>query len=464
MEYQRIDTDGRRRRSPAVRQHVPHSGTRQENAVGAASELGSYRWWLLGIPLLFVYIYAPASTHLPFGFVKFLVAASWFLIVTKYRVDLLLLLRHPLMKWGIVGLFLSLIYMLFIGANQPQRFRFPYRITLLFIEVFPVAYVSARFIVKKHRNPVEAVLLLLYFVALAQGVLAICLFLMPDINTMLQQAILGFSPDDKIFTFSTRGFGVGGGYLYSLPLFQGLAACCAIHLGVLYRKWWLILGTPIIIAGIVLNARIGLFVPLAYFPIIAGRAIIRGDIAVLARLIMVLFGASLIGAIALLFVKSADVENTSRVMEWVEVAFVQIFERETFYGNSTIDVLLDMVFFPPNLLIGTGIYAFDNPVAPKASDLGFIVHLYYGGIILVSILYSGIISFFLLGYRVASKAYTKLLFPVLIGAMVLGNMKGDVVNSNDLTRAAFLILAVVLVSHGSRSGAMPHRQPVSRAR
>lgn len=376
--------------------------------------------------LLYSYIYSPPLQLLPFGLIKLILPIAYFFFCfsKKHRKAL------GLFKIELIILVLILFYSTLISLlSFNLEFPFVYQNIGLLLEAFPLAVFLVVFIIGNRDVNINGLLYNVFAVGLIASCISVYLMLNPDLNYRMNNQILRTSSWLQGVEF--RGFGFASQLSFGYGITQGIV--CAIGLYFVSRNKYLIKQLFLVIAVIValisvfVNARIGI-VPI--FIILVYLLIIKRSVKLMIFIFIVAFTMTKINY-------ESDIVD-SRTVKYAFEFFTET--SSSIDGNNdktTYDILLDMMIFPTNvkdIIFGSGQSLFGN--INNGSDVGYILQLWFGGLIYLSLL-------LYLVFYMARKLYKNnsnhwFLYIFLVSILVC-NVKGYFISNNPAFRVLILI-------------------------
>ncbi len=270
---------------------------------------------------------------------------------------------------------------------------------------------------------------LIIFVSAISGLISILLFTYPDFNDYIRSNIL--RTDDKSFDYSYRSFGLASGLFFSYPIMQGLiSALCLLYSK---NRPYLLIAFIFIFPSVFFNARTG-FIPIILcllFFMVYFRVYKTTFLLFLLLLSFVLFGLFMSGLLI-------DMEYT---IEWAMAALYAVsnvlFGTKYMEASSTFDILNNMILFPNNVFFGDQKYYFGALV--NASDIGYILQINYGGIILLVAIFIFWFCVFKQIYKLSkSRIECRAFCVILVVTFILANYKGDLMVPSCIQRFTIL--------------------------
>lgn len=299
------------------------------------------------------------------------------------------------------------------------------------ISLFIDGYIVSAFIIallKKYfrdKNLTE----ILYSNSIIAAIISFVCLLNPNFNDFIRS---NFSSINQNFNFlAFRGYGLSAGLTFDYGMIQGLALSYCLF----QKSKRSLLLIPIFLISILFNARTGIVIPaLVLFYLLFIRLKIR--YWMLAGILYVAFVS--------IMATDFFYENL-RTFMWLEKGFEEITDSS---NSATFDTLDRMIIWPSSIegwIWGTGEDLFNNRYG-RNSDIGYILQLNYGGLLLCFFILSWLLVILFRVKKYANKQYFIVVF-FIIFAIVLGNYKGDIFSSNILTRV--LLLLYVYSVYGS---------------
>lgn len=286
----------------------------------------------------------------------------------------------------------------------------PYRQIVWFVECFFVPV----FFVIYFEDVLEKVGFdtVIFIVSLIAGLITLYLILNPAVNLTVRSSLIQDSLDSLDKPEYFRGFTIAESSSFIYGIVQGIV--CSICLMFFHRSIFFIIPAVILIIAILFNARTGLFVvavSLIFF-IIEGRVRLKH--------IIILVSLVLIGS--LFFMTSSFYINNEDSFKWIFGAFTSTQNIDLTDENSNYSFLYNMLFIPDSL---AGILFGEGRMAKNAyggSDIGFISHLFVGGILL---LFIQLVFLYHMFVRSLSTSDKKVLTYIFYSALLIANFKGE---------------------------------------
>lgn len=252
-----------------------------------------------------------------------------------------------------------------------------------------------------------------YFIILG-AVIIIPLILSPNLNLFFRN--LTFLPHSKFLSYDFRFFGFAYDLAFSYPLVIGLiCSYWILYKNISFLKIAILLSSIFIIA---FNARIG-FIPICISLFITFTKKIRFSYLIYIGLLIVV--------IIYWFTKTDFYQQYEVTILWAIDSFLQV--SDFIFGTDL--ALTDTnhlkyltethIVYPNNLfewIYGSGINAF------SFSDIGYIIHLHFGGIFLCTLLYVMILCLFNTLFKIVPSLKTYNI--VFLTTFFIVNIKGDV--------------------------------------
>lgn len=402
---------------------------------------------LLIIVLLFIYIYNPPIQigKLPFGISKYLSIFGIVVLWISRDREIGMLFKQYFYKPFVVGL-IMLVFSIVRSFNIGIRNGINLDLILIFFYILP-AGIFCVWLCKKWGKTQNDVINYLIIISFIQGCITIILFNYPNMNYFVQTSILSY--DDRLLyaqVILDRSVGFGNGYLFSIPLFQGFAAALVVWKYFRDKKRFgiMLFMLPIILSNVLINARIGLIVFMVMLIWILAYNIIFISVNKTLKIVYLFFVALSLTYIIAAFVSSGEGKYDENLL-WLGNAFDDAFGTASDNRQvNTFEELRYMIYYPANMIIGDGIFIFGNIDSNIQSDIGYILYLYYGGIVIICMFAVMLVVIFKIAVSNRNKKdyFTYLMTSLLMSILVV-NMKGSVFPSTLFQ--AYWLLAVVNV-------------------
>jgi hypothetical protein len=357
--------------------------------------------------------------------------------------------------YGIILLCLAIFYALIqdyvVGSGSSLGESNFYKQTLVLIEVLPITLFLNFYSRKYLKFSLNDLLYSLIVIGIIQSLFCSIMFLIPGIkvfifNSILSQQVQTEELLEAGYYGNFRGFGISIGYLFSLPIFQGLLIGFIFFLCLINFKkyYYTLIGIPLLFLSIILNARIGL-IPIIIFLGVAFIVYFK-NLQISAISQFVLISGVLIISVYVFFNMTYQSTELANNVDWIIKSYTQ--NRDFLEGTGdegTLAILLDRhIHFPKNFngnLFGEGIYLFrgNQNGSSLRSDIGYIRNLYFGGYIYSLLIYGSFIMFFWGALRLQKTILARILMYFLLAVMLVVHIKGNVFWSNPAYRAACLV-------------------------
>lgn len=393
----------------------------------------------------FLFIFTPTALF-PFANLHLLTFVSLVFLFSKYLKSFLSIIKLPevliFVSLHLAIILYSLILDTFTSftSQHYKQYVTAFLSARTVIEILPCAiFISIFFLAKKKDT--------IYFLnfILAVGVLqvfcVIASLLLPDLRSWIMENQGGqnvYDVYDAVKSF--RMFGLASGYTYAMPLFLGLCVIISYGIGTYYSSKYYYL-IPFYLFSIAVNARIAL-ISLMIAPAVVLALQFKNQF--LKQTCNIVF--ILLVTLCLVQVVKYNAENSSTFNAWVWL-YSGIEEFVSFKGGEAtgnLESLTDTMWFMPkgvNLLFGTGENVFG--LYSLSSDIGYVINLYYGGVVFSLFLYASYTVFiFLCIGKTPIEKYLK--YSILI-YLYFANLKGNAFNPSDLTFGVILISLFALI-------------------
>lgn len=327
-----------------------------------------------------------------------------------------------------------LIYVAYVAISS-NTIMFGLYNAFLYVVELQVCVMFAFVLCQKTQTQVGSAIVIAGFV---QAFIAlICIFFPPIQKAVLNLYVENGFPDTTRWFAGKRFFGLSAQLTYTMPVVQCVVAifCAAFAFK---KKTWVINAIFItaIIFSAIINARtalILLFIGIVYLLIVKRRFLAKIPWYVYLIILGVIGGAG----VALWFVSSTTFEWVSHGVKDI----IALFSGEEIEGSYFSALFSRFIFFPDNvtdLFLGNGINIFSGGVLDQRSDVGYIVDLWYSGI--VGCLLKYLPCIFALG-KVGRKNHFAWFLLAIIAVV---NIKGVAFENNELM--AFTSLFILLAS------------------
>ncbi len=387
------------------------------------------------LTFIFLFIFTPRF-YLPFSVIHLFTIISLYFLLTKYSntfyfVMILSEIRVFLM------LHLALIsYTLFINYLSSGDFSSTYWATSTILEVLPCSLFLSILCIKNNFDRYKFYDFIL-IVGVLQVICVVLAFIFPELrNWMIESS---GSPDlldlyEQIGIF--RLYGLTTGYTFSMPLYLGLCVIISYVLGA-YRSYKYFLLIPFYIFAIAVNARIALvslFIAMASVFYLKFKLNPYKQLATVISIIITVF------IFAQIVEYEASISSTRNGWVWFFSGIQEVtslFSGELIEGGLS-DLTGKMWFMPQgiDILIGSGENVFGG--INRSSDIGYVVNLHYGGLVLSVLLY--LPYFWLIIESCRSDIIEKNIHISIALLLVIANFKGNLFMPNEVIKGVLLLI------------------------
>lgn len=388
---------------------------------------------LLLLAFTFVYLYTPPLTIFPLQ-IDILIYGVMALLVIGLKDEVLGFVRVPGLKRSYSCIILLLLYsvLLMIAAHdnnvEIMDLNVVHIIRIL-IEVIIFPYILVKVFIEKgvYREQIVKYLLCL---AIFQAYTSVLMIFVPPFKDFVTTFIITFSESNKLSAetlLTERVFGIGSEYLFGLPIFQAMMAC--VYISVTKKNLFFFFNLICLICSAIFCARTSLFVFACYFLYYYSKN----------------FKKNLIISVITMGIIGVGVYMAYNYLMSIEgIVAIEHFNRAFNGEYQGYDSLLDsMLFFPEDFItwvFGNGTYAF---FAKKASDLGYVNDLFYGGLLYLSLEFFSL--YFL--YKKAKKAdYLQNILPLLFISLIILHYKGSVYREHDFMKGIMIMYYAVFLA------------------
>ena len=268
--------------------------------------------------------------------------------------------------------------------------------------------------------------------------ISVFLILNPAMNDFVRNSLLIAERELDADFMLFRSFGISESLLFTYPISLGIASCLCLEYAKKKSLYYLLL--PFLLIAVMFNARIG-FVPV--FVYLGYRIIMARDFSFIFRFA----GLLLIGFLILDY--SGILEEYEATVTWLMDGFTEItnlLSGKEGDKKGNVDVLSNMIIFPESIggiIFGTGkdVYLLSSV---GHSDIGYILQLYYGGIVYVVLLFLFIFSVYRKLRR--NNIQNKWFSYVFLITIFLCNVKGYFITTNSGMRTLMLLSFIFLLN------------------
>lgn len=383
--------------------------------------------WIIGVLVLYFYIYAPPFQVLPFGVDKPIMLLCYVYLTYKglWRSMYSIFSKEFLCLFCIASIS-AFTVMIHQGDKSILLYDF-----LFLLECIPCAFALNHWLLSTESPAADRLVMLCSIVA---GLISTYLLLNPELTYYTKTTLLKY-PEHLVDKFLYRGYGISDGLMFPYPVIQGL--CLSFLLLCSWgKKAVYFLFSPLLLISVICNARSGI-VPL----FVAILLLVSTDMKHFLKYCSVIFLSIIVlTPLVAILIESNEMLKTS--LEWFKTTFEILGDLFSGKKSENVDVLLgDFLVFPSTIdqwCIGTGTNLFSG-VNSVNSDIGYIIRLYYGGI--VYILLWAMLCFFM---------YRRLLYVnrgmalLLFISLLYFNFKGDFMVVNPSSRF-FIFLYVTMI-------------------
>ncbi len=360
------------------------------------------------ILLLYFYIYNPLFWALNlFGSVKIvMLIAIVGLLFSKKSVSYLRMFTNEFLILLLLALYTSVV--VFSGDGTASSM--PYRQIIWFIECFSIPIFFTIYfgdLIRKIGWEIPVII-----VSVIAALITLYLITHPATNLLVRSSLIQDSLDSLDKPEFFRGFTIAESSSYIYGIVQGIA--CSLCLLYIRKSAFFVLPIILLIISIVFNARIGIFV----LAISLLFCIVNGNI----KLKHILLLTSLVFIGSIFFITSSFYNNNEDSFKWIFAAFTSTKEIDVNDENSNYSFLFSMLFVPKELfgiLFGEGRMAKNSS---GGSDIGFVSHLFIGGILMLII---ELMYFWKLFRRILAKSDKKIIVYIFFTALLIANFKGE---------------------------------------
>jgi hypothetical protein len=413
------------------------------------------------ILLLFLYVYSPEFSFLPFRGLGLILPPLAIFLCALYQNPksvIRLLFKNKIIvtfQFLLLALFLLALFLdIYGGSNNQVKFsiRYPIIIARFYFGslVASVALYHLFDFSNKKINGANLENLISSFLVIIfiQFVIVFISLLNPSLRDFFNFQLLkppDVMADESTFFYNRRGYGIASGYAFSYPLFNGFVMSLSLWSFICTRekskKIIYLICAAIAIIPIMLNARVGLIAIPCFFlslflikPFKLGFTIKRVKLIFAILILLIPLHTLIIN-----YFNSATIDWLLTGIEQFTLASTLNFEEIRYLRGFS-----NEAYIPQNFLFGDAIYLFQNEISYIRSDIGYVNYFYFGGI-LYSLLLYGTFAWFFIRVLLESKAIK--IKGVILSTLIMffiANVKGMVFFDNELTRGFFLFLVFVV--------------------
>lgn len=392
-----------------------------------------YLKYLLFLLALYFFIFNP-----PFSFLPLSPKFGLYILVLPF------LAKEKFQKYFgyFIGIFMSLFcIVIFCFLREIELMKFEYFIlnSTMFFEYFMIPIVLIRFyesFVKKQQLELEIIK-----VGVVASIFTILMIFIPALNDFIRYQLL--KTDDFTENVAERTYGLAESLTYSYAIVQGIIAVLILFYSKNNKKLLFLL--PVFLICILFNARIGF------------SALIVGVVAYYFynfKLLNVLITVITIFGVFFVLTETSLFEDQKKTIDWALEFFTQssdfITGKKSENGNTFDTLFGDMFILPTSeneWLFGKGVNIFGKSYG-HSSDVGYILQLYYGGVIYLILLLLFVFALFRCLKNVPKREY--ILGCSLLVLMLICNVKGNIFIPIGTTRLITLLIMWFVISNKSK--------------
>lgn len=363
---------------------------------------------LIILSLVYLFIFNPPFKFMPFGIPKILYLFALTYLIIKSKLGSFLLSYKSILKPMLIYISYSLIiqFITFSNASFAQINFF------ILFESFITTYVIAEILVHLYNNKADKMVMWTIIIA---SLISVVMISNPSLNSYVRDTLLIEQKENIEHVLAFRAFGFAEDLLYTFAIVLGIGTCLCLKYAK-NNKCYYIFIIPLLI-GILFNARIGI-VPIILY--LFYLVIIERNFS------LIIYITVFIVTLVTILLNSSFGEEYEVTINWIMDGINEIsniFTGEQSEKNTNTDTLIRMIVFPESIggiIFGTGenIYLKWN----NNSDIGYILQIYFGGIIYLFLFLLIVIKLFvkLLANNLCDKWFNY----IFIGTILLCNIKG----------------------------------------
>lgn len=382
---------------------------------------------------LFLFIFTP-RLYMPFSMVHILTTISLYYLLTKYRKSFLGIMNSSKLSFFLI-LHCFLIAYTFAISLPSGDFSTTYWATTTIFEVLPCAIFISILCINRNYD-----LNRFYDIILAVGMLQVVCVVLSMISPDLRDWMIESSGSPNLLDLYEqvnifRMYGLAAGYTFSMPLFLGLCVIISFVLGVFksYKYYFLI---PFYLFSIAVNARIAL---ISIFIV----SFVTFFVKFKTNPYKQIFNILLISLLVLIVVKivgyEAEKSSSKNSWVWFNSGIQEVTGSYDSESGGNLYYLTDTMWFMPkglDILLGSGENVYDRSY--ESSDIGYVVNLHYGGVVLSILLYLPYL-WLLMKYNSAN-LLEKIINLSVVFYLLIANAKGNVFMPNEVIKGVLILL------------------------
>ena len=246
----------------------------------------------------------------------------------------------------------------------------------LFVVVPVMLHYANRFGFGDESSIVRAILL----VSCLGAFFSVLCIMDPNFNQYVKYELIRYDKDSYLYETEYRGFGIATGLVSAYGYVMGFIGA----LGCFYLKEnrWYLFAIPFVFISVLLNARTGIVIMLSGMIMAVMR---KGNFksSIVLALCVILLAYNIESFLSMFNLSDGSLKWLMDFRSEAE----DVASSSSILGSGTADTLLgDMWILPedlPQWIIGRGYYLLRNEHGVKASDVGWINQLSYGGLMYV---------------------------------------------------------------------------------
>ena len=312
-------------------------------------------------------------------------------------------------------------------------------------DVIPASIMLTTHFMKK-RYSINDFLNILLIVGTMQGIFALIAFLNPDVKNYFVNQLINYGYSTNFYSLSDfRLFGFASNLTFTTPIVQIILAAVSFYLAI-YSNVKYILYTPLLIFSSIINARTSLVIMgvailsiLIVFKKLKLKEIIRFFIISTTSYLIFIYGNYFLQ------------ERSYGTLNWIKSGYDDILlflKNDTSGSNGYFAYVSDSskYTFPEGLgaLFGVGERILGFNSYGVRSDIGYINDIWLGGMLYSILIYLFFMALLLDIYKSKNdEEISKFLFLILLGTLLITNVKGYIIVTNNFTTLFFIIYVFV---------------------
>jgi len=383
------------------------------------------------IIILYLYVYNPVFSFIGIGSVKLLLV--FFIIYSLFNKKTLHYLFYFKGEFFFTILLVTYSLLTSLRSNE-LTFKQGYLFFIWFVEsIYIPILLIVIFINEFKKYSWEKLILIIGTIA---SLLSLILILNPELNEYVKYTLIAYSGEENDFYDLIRGFGLAEGLRGSYGMVQGMIL--GLCLNKVRENWYYLIIILLLIISIAFNARTGLIA----FPV----SILILLFSFKFNIRFIIYFIIILSMIYNIDFSSIDfITDYQETFDWLSKGFEDI--TAIFQGGSSNvgDVLfVDEVFLPSNtfeFIFGTGNFS----AGIGRVDNGYYYLLWFGGWMIMMIVFSFLIYMFSRLYLIQKDHYHTFLFFILL--LIFSIKSNYLFNPSGISRLLCFYYVYTILNH-----------------